>query len=198
MAITLSTDREIRAALLYKKLKRVHSRPNTLIINELGLAHAKVRVDLAVINGCVHGFEIKSAADTLNRLPNQLKFYKDYLEKLTIVCAETHLRAVQKIAPPWCGIIEAVKGARGAIGFATIRPTKRNPHVKVYRLAHLLWRSEAVELLKRFNVPPDALRKPRKQLYVYLAELLTVEEITVFIRQFMTMRQEWRYPLERA
>jgi hypothetical protein len=50
-------------------------------------------------NGFVHGFEIKSATDTLARLPQQLMFYEECLEKLTIVCAEKHVSPHEGGAP---------------------------------------------------------------------------------------------------
>ena len=116
----LTSDKEIRAALHQKALRRMHACPNTLVVDELGLAHAKVRIDVAVINGCVHGYEIKSATDSLYRLERQLEFYRECLEKLTIVCDEKHARAVLKIAPKWCGILTAKKGPRGGIKFVTV------------------------------------------------------------------------------
>src|SRR5262245_54342217 len=137
-----SSDSDIRAALHRKKFKSFHGRTDTLIVDELGLVHAKARIDIAVINGCIHGFEIKSAADTLARLPVQLRLYGECLELLTIVCAGKHVAQVRKIAPRWCGILEAAVGPRGGIDFITIRAPKQNPGVKAYKLAHLLWRPE--------------------------------------------------------
>jgi hypothetical protein len=71
------TDSEIRTALHSKKLSRLRSSQEVLIVDELGLAHARSRVDIAVINGCLHGYEIKSAQDTLARLPAQIATYRD-------------------------------------------------------------------------------------------------------------------------
>jgi hypothetical protein len=187
-----TSDSEIRLALHNKKLKRVAARPDTLIVEELGLAHAKARIDIAVIDGCVHGFEIKSSLDTLARLSKQMAFYEECLQKLTIVCAERHLEGVRKLVPSWCGILVVTKGPRGGVDFASARLSRRNPNVRPDRLAHLLWRQEAVELLIRFNAPVHILRSPRKQLYRSLAELMTVEEITASIRQFMAARRDWR------
>ncbi|MEI9915129.1 MAG: sce7726 family protein [Methylovirgula sp.] len=144
---------------------RLSSLQRTLVIDELGLAHAKARIDVAVINGCVHGFEIKSAVDTLTRLPQQLELYEECLEKLTIVCADKHIAGVRELAPRWCGITKATKGPRGAIVFTTVREPKRNPNIQAYRLAHLLWRSEAVAILTQTNASPKVLRAPRKTLY---------------------------------
>lgn len=188
----LSTDADIRAALHSKALLADHRCSDTLVIDELGLAHAKARIDVAVINGCVHGYEIKSAADTLTRLPQQLALYADCLEMLTIVCAEKHIAGVRELAPRWCGIMKATKGPRGGIVFETIRGPKRNPDIKPYRLAHLLWRSEAVAILSRTNAPPQVLRAPRKTLYKSLAAKFSVAEITAFIKQSMASRQDWR------
>ena len=187
-----TSDSEIRAALHRKKLRAAHCRADTLIVDELGLAHAKARIDIAVIDGCVHGFEIKSAADTLVRLPQQLILYEQCLEKLTIVCAEKHVSAVRKMAPSWCGMLKVTKGPRGGIDFITLRAPKRNPNVQAHRLAHLLWRPEAVALLARLNAPPRLLRRPRKQLYKSLAGLLTLGEITACIKESMEARQAWR------
>jgi hypothetical protein len=68
-----ASDREIRAALHRKKFGALHGRTDTVIVDELGLAHAKARIDIAVINGFVHGFEIKSATDTTS-IPNVQHF----------------------------------------------------------------------------------------------------------------------------
>ncbi|MBV8108753.1 MAG: sce7726 family protein [Hyphomicrobiales bacterium] len=187
-----STDAEIRGALHRKVLRAFHRCNDTLVIDELGIAHAKARIDVAVVNGCVHGFEIKSAADTLTRLPQQLELYEECLEKLTIVCADKHIAGVRELAPIWCGIVKVTKGPRGGITFITVREPKRNPNIQAYRLAHLLWRSEAVAILSQADASPKVLRAPRKTLYKSLAAKFSVAEITAFIKQSMALRQDWR------
>jgi hypothetical protein len=187
-----STDPEIRAALHRKELRAFHRCNNTLVIDELGLAHAKVRVDVAVINGCVHGFEIKSAADSLTRLPLQLALYEECLEKVTIVCAEKHISCVSELAPQWCGITKVTKGPRAGIAFDTVRQAKRNPNIQAYRLAHLLWRPEVVTILSKTDASPQLLRAPRQMLYKELAAKFSVEEITAFIKDAMACRPNWR------
>jgi hypothetical protein len=189
-----SKDPEIRLALHGKKLRAHRAAPNTIVVDELGLAHAKVRIDVAVINCCVHGYEIKSSEDTLSRLPVQLDLYTQCLEKLTLVCAPRHLAKAQTMLPDWCGIIEAQKGNRGGITFETIRRGTKNPNVDPIQLAHLLWRQEAVALLAK-HVPEAKLSKlPRRELYKSLSELLSVPQLTAAIREFMQQRQTWRCP----
>lgn len=190
--VSVTTDIEIRTAFHQKKLRQYHACPQTLVLNELAIAHASARVDIAVINGCVHGYEIKSAANSLSRLPRQMALYEECLEKLTIVCATKHLEGVGKIAPAWCGIIEADKGPRGAIHFKTHRAPQNNVSVKPDRLAHLLWRQEAIDLLASFDLPTVVLNKPRKELYKEISVRLSVPEITAYIKKAMARRPAWR------
>jgi len=188
-----TNDTDIRKALHAKKLRNFKGVPRTIVVDELGLAHAKVRIDVAVINGCIHGYEIKSSLDTLGRLPAQLDLYAQCLEKLTIVCATRHLTKIEILAPAWAGIVVASKGVRGGIRFSTVRRTGVNPGIEAAQLAHLLWRGEAIELLKRRGIPEKALRAPRKELYQALAQLMTISELTEAIREFMVLRPRWRY-----
>jgi hypothetical protein len=191
-AMSQTNDIEIRRALHGKKLSAYRTAPDTIVVDELGLAHAKARIDVAVINGCVHGYEIKSSVDTLNRLPAQLELYSQCLKKLTLVCAPRHVEKVVRIAPQWCGILEAEKGARGAVKFTTVRRTGLNEQIDPVQLAHLLWRPEAVDLLSRFETRKKILNRPRKELYEALAEVMTIPQLTVAIREFMQLRQAWR------
>ena len=188
----MTTDREIRAALHQKRLKRLHASPDTIVIDELGLAHANVIVDIAVINGTLDGFEIKSAQDSLARLPKQLMVYERCLERLTIVCDVRHAAAVKRMAPAWAGILQVEKGPRGAVRFRSVRPALRNPNVRPELLAHLLWRPEAIALLTQLDVAGAELRRPRKALYEHIAQKMTTAEITASIRSFMKVRQAWR------
>jgi hypothetical protein len=198
MSKVTTTDREIRAALHSKKLKSLHQRSDTLVIDELGLAHAKGRIDVAVINGCLHGYEIKSGQDTLDRLPQQLALYEQCLEKLTIVCAEKHLVALDRLAPIWCGVLSVSKGSRSSIRFENVRAARRNPNVSAERLAYLLWRDEAVELLMKLGASPNIVRMPKKILCAHLGAALTVPEMTGHVKTFMKSRQMWRDRRSRA
>jgi hypothetical protein len=194
MTMLASNDIEIRAALHRKKLNHHRHAPNTIVVDELGLVHAKARIDVAVINGCVHGYEIKSAVDKLTRLPNQLEFYQLCLEKLTVVCAENHVAEVSKKIPKWCGLMSARKGRRGGIEFLTMRKATKNPNVEKAKLAHLLWRSEVIDLLTHLKAPKPLLRKSRVDMYDYVAKTMTLGEITAYVRQCLIKRETWRRP----
>jgi hypothetical protein len=186
------SDFDIRSALHRKRLRHQKSRPDTLVIDELGLAHARSRVDVAVINGCIHGYEIKSAQDSLDRLGHQIDIYRQALQKVTIVAAQRHVSKVVASVPDWCGVIEVVHGARGAVLLRPMRPARMNPDVDPVILAHLLWRPEVLDLLSQIGYAPRELHGPRKPLYEMLCQAMTLREITVAIREFMGRRQTWR------
>jgi hypothetical protein len=186
------TDSDIRSALHSKRLRHQKLRPGTLVIDELGLAHARSRVDVAVISVCIHGYEIKSAQDGLDRLCGQIDIYRQALQKVTIVAAQRHLPKVMASVPDWCGVIEVVRGARGGIQLQPIRSARMNPDIDPVMLTHLLWRPEVLDLLSRVGYAPKQLRGPRKQLYEMLCEAMTPREITAAIREFMARRRTWR------
>ncbi len=84
-------DRDVRMALHHKVLMDHHEDSNTLVLDELGLRHGICRVDIAVVNSYLHGYEIKSDADTLERLPSQISVYSAVLDRVTLVVGKTHI-----------------------------------------------------------------------------------------------------------
>lgn len=192
MATLGTTDAAIRTALHAKRFQRLKSQPDTLIIDELGLAHARSRIDVAVINGCIHGYEIKSAQDNLDRLTAQMRIYRQTLQKLSLVVAPKHVPGIMSHAPEWCGVIAAEQGPKGGISFHALRGAEANPDIDPVMMAHLLWRDEVVELLDRAGYAAKDLRRPRLQLYEMLCEAMTLREIAASIRTFMKQRRTWR------
>lgn len=185
-------EHSIRVALKKRHLRHNQNRSDVLIVKELGLAHAQSRIDLAVFNGHLHGYEIKSASDTLQRLPRQLAVYSDALQKLTLVIATRHLNDVDMIVPDWCGLIEVVAGPRGGLTFASRRRARINPNLDPFIFAHLLWRPEVQHLLRLRGASAADVSVPRKQLYRALINVLTVQELASAIKSAMASRTRWR------
>ena len=130
-----TNDGDIRSALHAKRLGRLKAQPDTLVIDELGLAHARSRIDVAVINGCIHGYEIKSAKDNLDRFATQIDIYRQTLQKLTLVAAPKHVASIMSQAPEWCGVIVAEQGPRRGIVFHVLRNPVANPDIDPVMMA---------------------------------------------------------------
>ena len=91
--------------VLRENLDRKHvADRNTLIVEELGLCRGTARVDIAVVNGQLSGYEIKSDRDTLSRLPAQMATYSRVFDTMTAVVAERHLGSTKAIIPDWWGV----------------------------------------------------------------------------------------------
>jgi hypothetical protein len=185
-------DRDVRQALHRKVLREHHGDANTLVLDELGLRHGACRVDIAVVNGYLHGYEIKSDSDTLDRLPAQVTVYNLVLDRATLVVGERHLQKAQPLLPDWWGIKVVVAGPRGGISFETAQPFQMNPNIDSLAVAELLWRPEVVEILRQLGAPQSLLKKPRGVLYRHLAETVPLKELRSVIRQQLKARIRWR------
>lgn len=185
-------DRDIRRALHHKVLSGHHGESSTLVIDELGLRHGICRVDIAVVNGFIHGYEIKSDADTLDRLTAQVSVYSAVLDRATLVVGEKHILKAKIYLPDWWGIKVVSVGQRGGIEFNTIRRYKNNPSIEPVALAELLWRPEVVGILRKLGTPEPLLRKPRTDLYGYLAEIVDLSSLRDLVRRALKSRVRWR------
>ncbi len=77
-------DIDVRLAIR-RHLESAHDGDqDTRIIEEMGIWAGSVRVDVAVINGEFHGIELKSARDTLDRLPRQATLYDEVFDRVTL------------------------------------------------------------------------------------------------------------------
>jgi hypothetical protein len=81
---------------------------DAVLINEMVYANWSRRADLAVANGHLHAFEIKSDFDSLRRLEGQIAIYLQRFDKLTVVVAPKYLTSVLEMTPPqvaiWCAL----------------------------------------------------------------------------------------------
>ena len=127
--MVFTNDKIIRVALrnvLDKDLKeyRAESGYPAEIFEELGVRHGAARIDIAVINGFMHGYEIKSDSDTLERLPGQMNEFNAVFDKMTLVVGKRHLYDAINIIPDWWGIIVAKIDANCKVFFQTIREAR--------------------------------------------------------------------------
>ncbi len=114
-------DSDLRTALL-RRLTRRHSRDaEALILQELGLRHGAARVDVAVVNGLLHGYELKSDSDSLGRLARQALVYGSVLDLVTLVVGQRHVEEAFSMVPAWWGVQVAEMGPRGGVLFSSVR-----------------------------------------------------------------------------
>lgn len=189
---------DIRRALRAEIEHRHQGEPDTLIRQELGLCQGIARVDLAVVNGSVHGYEIKSEQDTLARLPNQAEIYNRALDFVTIVAAPVHANKIGKVIPRWWGIWIADQDGDKVV-LKSSREPRQNPAVDRFALAQLLWRDEALQALADRGLDIGLRGKPREELWRRLASDLTLDELGGIVRDRLKHRgADWQVLAPRA
>lgn len=193
----LTTDKNIRSALKCKLEKKYKKNSNTRIIEELGITHGAARIDIAVVNGVIHGYELKSDKDTLIRLPEQIKIYNSVLDKVTLIVGNSHVHEAIKIVPEWWGItIAKMNSAKSKVTFCNIRESRLNPNPIYTSIASLLWREEALNILKEINEAKGMRSKTRNIIYQRLAEALNEQDLKKKVRECLKTRVNWRSDLQ--
>lgn len=183
-------DCDIRIELDARLLFEHGNEPGTRIRHELGLCAGQRRVDVALINGELTGYEIKSDEDTLFRLAGQAETYGLVLDKAVLVTTQRHLdRAIDHL-PEWWGVMVARTENRH-IRIEVIRDPTLNQQHDPFALAQLLWRDEAFEELKVRGFARGLGKKARYYVWQALAEAIPLEELRAVVRTRLKERQEW-------
>ena len=190
-------DSDIRRTVLSEFHRTFKDDPNTAIIEELGLCQGEARVDVAVVNGSIHGYEIKSDQDTLRRLAGQMAVYSRVLDFITIIVASEHVDAAWDMIPSWWGVIVA-KEKPGEMHLKHKRKAKRNPSLDPMAIVQLLWREEAYAILKNLELHRGLANKPRAILWNKLVEHIPTDELSTMIRSIIISRGNWRSGCKQA
>ena len=185
-------EAEIKRALYATELARLCQEDSqTRIVEEFCISGGKVRVDMCAINGQLHGYEIKSSVDNLNRLPRQQKYYSQVFDRITIVADEKHVVKAVKLVPPCWGLISASSTWQGT-KLEQIWPARQNQEVDPEALVQLLWRDEVLAALKVNGITRGLYKKSRKYLWKVMVSRLDLSIIKSCVRNCLKYRQDWR------
>ncbi len=116
------------------------------------------RADLSkVVNGSLHGYEIKSDADTLTRLPTQAKCYNTLFDQMTLVAAPRHIERAITMVPIWWALAVADYERKGVV-IRILRNPGINPNPSLEVSLRMLHRQEVEKLV----VDMELSDSPRK------------------------------------
>lgn len=177
----------IRQLLKEKELASYINDDESKVVDELNLPVTKARIDIAVINGALHGYEIKSASDTLQRLPSQIEAYIKIFDYLSVVTEKKYSQKILECIPSFVGLIECSEKKDIKI----IRKAKFNKKKEGFFIAKLLWREEIINTLTEYQIPFK--KKDRNWI---LCEILSsnfnVEDLSKIVRTKLKSRREWK------
>lgn len=183
-------DGDIRSELDDYLRRRHADDPNTLIRHEMGLCGGKRRIDVALLNGEISGYEIKSDEDTLYRLFGQADVYGRVLDRVTLVTTTRHKEKAASLLPSWWGVMVA-RLEQGQVVFDPEREPDVNTGHDSFALAQLLWRGEALEELKIRGLSKGLSKKARHYVWMALAQSVAIEDLRVLVRERVKARPEW-------
>jgi hypothetical protein len=184
-------DSDVRKAVkTWLELKYAND-ASTRIVEEMGVWNGSVRVDIAVINGELHGLELKSAKDTLGRLRNQADLYNQVFDRITLVADARHIEKAVGMIPEWWGIMSVSMDKDGHAFLSPLRHSVQNSGLNKLQIARLLWKPEVISILDRRGLARGFKSKPSEVLATRLANELTLNELTLEVRSTLKSRQNW-------
>jgi hypothetical protein len=151
---------------------------DAVVINEMVVANWARRADIAVANGRLYGFEIKSAFDSLKRLPGQIESFRRHFDKVTVVAASKFISDISESYPPDVGIIEVYLKA-DKVEFRQVRAGRIDEVRNSQYLASLITRVEIERLLKSECIS-FKVGATRKELLEYV-DLVSIKKMRSFV-----------------
>lgn len=137
-------DKDIREPLFFfleERLGRIR------IIEEKNMGGSRADVVIVTEEELI-GLEIKSDADTYQRLPGQVKDYDQYFDRNIIAVGSHHAEHVAEHVPTHWGII-TIDEIEGEPDFYLLRTPRENEKCSLEKKLSLLWRSELDALVSR-------------------------------------------------
>lgn len=170
------------------------SKEKNLIVNEMAVCRGAARVDVAVVNGVLHGYEIKSSEDTLVRLKNQLNVYEKCFDYISVVTTEKHLSKLSSVCPISVGISEAFMD-NGVVKIVQLRKPTINKKVEAISVLELTWKDEAIWLANEIGLKIKLANRTKKYIYETIAERVNLAIIQKYVRTILKQRKDWKVAL---
>jgi hypothetical protein len=188
----LTNDKVIRAELK-KVIEEKYKNAPVRIIEELCLDDKSTRIDIAVVNGILHGYEIKSDLDTLIRLPKQMNTYNSIFDQITLVVGVQHLYEAFNLIPDHWGVMIAKTNEDGSIYFNKIREASENKLQKKLSIAKLLWKNEAIGVLEDIGYSYGYKSKSKDVIHEKISSILDLDTLKNKVRETLLLsRTDWR------
>lgn len=144
------------------------------------------RADVAVFGPETWLIEIKSARDSLRRLPRQAEAFGRIADRCVLVAATRHVASAVAVLPDWWGLME-VRDAP-TLRLAWHRPAGENPTRDRRAQLLMLQRREAAAAVIAIG-GHDVSKRRRMSLLAELDRRLSDEELTACVRSALAARQ---------
>jgi hypothetical protein len=173
-------EAQFRTLLIRRITARQKVGAGSRIFQEFALPQQGARIDLALVNSQLSGFEIKTDRDSLARLPSQELAYGKVFDRLYLVAQSRHIDKGADLLPSWWGLIELTSGK-----WVQHRPAGRNPKVDLTAVVKLLWRDEAYALLEQIGESRGLRSAPKAALWGAISDSAFVAKNPAGLRRYV-------------
>ncbi|HAG69447.1 MAG TPA: hypothetical protein DCL38_05685 [Lachnospiraceae bacterium] len=162
--------------ILFETIEADHERDGSPVRVFEELVIGKSRADAIVVTReRILGFEIKSDRDSLIRLEKQVHNYDRFCDYCYIVTGLHYLDRIEEHVPAHWGIMDILSDENGGLHIETYRGAVRNPAerptVKLKNQMNLLWRSELMEIVRRYRLRGYSSKNKHKLRDMIVTEL---------------------------
>ncbi len=185
-------EEQVRQAFHESILKSAHNCADTIVVDELGLKNGEIRADIAVLNGKIVGYEIKTQNDTLARLPSQVEAYSEIFDKAFVIVSPNHLEKAAESIPDWWGIYTINTVDNINYSFPCLRKGRLNKEQNSFSIAQLLWKAEAIEVanrLLRHRIKPQT---SKHEIYDVISGTCCSKKLSKIVIKYLKQRENWR------
>ena len=177
------------------------------IFEEKVMGHSRADLIMIVENGFV-GLEIKSDADTYERLKRQTRDYDKFCDFNYIVAGKSHEKHVAEHVPDWWGILIASE-EKGRIVIRLQREPGLNPGCRLEQQVKWLWRTELNNILEKNNLPKYKQKSKqfvqdkilekvaRDKLKNQMVEELFQRDYDEWLKQYQEYRESIKRPVKK-
>lgn len=181
------SERDIKLAVI-SHLEKKSALQDGVVINELPVANWSRRADLAVANGKLQAFEIKSDFDSLRRLDGQISLFATRFDKVVLVTTSRFLSSALERLPSYVEIWEAARRGKEV----SLRVVRRGQvrEIKNRRiLASYLQKTEIASFIRSNGgeVPATASRDQLEDIL----DSLPVSKLRLFVLR--RLKQRYRH-----
>lgn len=184
---------EIRIALRNWVHNRFELKQSDILINELGFFNkdpestvdSSFRADLALANGRLVGFEIKSQKDSLKRWASQMAAYSNVFDEIWLCSHGKHLHRALEITEKHIGLL--VVDESGSI--TIVRYATENNKLNFYDLSGLLWKDELLNFAYLNNISEIKSRMTKNEIRDILSKKSNLAELKPYVLQRLKERK---------
>ena len=142
--------------------------------DELTMGRSRADIVMVTEQG-LYGIEIKSDADTYDRLSRQVKDYDRFFDRNYVVVGSSHGHHIREHVPDHWGVITVERDSSG-LDIYLLREAADNKKVRLTNQMSLLWRRELAALQQQnglYKYPGKSKAYVKK----YLMEQVTPDEL---------------------